>query len=61
MTSSAAFNVASGRTLAGEFDLEGMYSTDKKSPDFFLKDLNLSEHDTKEYFERERSREVYND
>ena len=59
LTSSSAFNVASGRTLGGEFDLEGMYHIDKKSPDFFLKDLNLSVNGTREYFERERSTEVY--
>ena len=60
LTSSAAFDVAAGKTLAGELDLEGMYSINKKSPDFFLKDLRLSNYKTQEYFNQEQSTEVFN-
>ena len=60
LTSSSAFDVAAGRTLAGEFDLEGMYSINRKSPDFFLKDLRLSKYKTQEYSDQEQSTEVFN-
>ncbi len=60
LTSAQAFDIASGRTLAGEYDLEGMYRNTKKSPDFFLKDLKLSKYKTQEYFDREESLEVIN-
>ena len=43
--------------LAHEFDLEGMYSRHNKSPDFFLKNLDLPSTRTRESFEREESME----
>ena len=52
-----SFDVAAGKILAHEFDLEGMYSSKNNSPDFFLKDLNLPTTRTRESFEREESME----
>ena len=59
LTSSSAFDVATGRILASEFDLEGMYNINHKSPDFFLNDLQLSKSKTQEYFDQEQSTEVF--
>ena len=60
LVSSSAFDVAAGRILSNELDLEGMYSINRKSPDFFLKDLGLSKYKTQEYFNKEHSTEVFN-
>ena len=52
-----SFDVAAGKMLAHEFDLEGMYSRRRQSPDFFLKDLKLSTARTSDSIEREESME----
>ena len=57
LNDTAAFDVAAGKILAHEFDLEGMYGRHSKSPDFFLKGLDLPTTRTRESFEREESTE----
>ena len=57
LNNAVSFDVAAGKILAHEFDLEGMYNRRTKSPDFFLKDLKLSSNRTRESFEREESME----
>ena len=52
-----SFDVAAGKILAHEFDLEGMYRRNTHSPDFFLKKLDLPTTSTRESFERRRDTE----
>jgi hypothetical protein len=57
LDNAVSFEVAAGKILAHEFDLEGMYGRSSKSPAFFLKGLNLPTTRTRESFEREESME----
>ena len=57
LNNAVSFDVATGKMLAHEFDLEGMYSRRSQSPDFFLKNLDLPSTRTRESFEREESME----
>ena len=57
LDNAVSFDVAAGKILAHEFDLEGMYGHRKKSPDFFLKDLKLSTARTSDSIAREESME----
>ena len=57
LNNAVSFDIAAGKILAHEFDLEGMYSRQSQSPDFFLKDLDLPTTRTRESFEREESME----
>lgn len=58
LDNAVSFDVAAGKILAHEFDLEGMYGRHSKSPDFFLKGLDLPTTRTRESFEREESMEL---
>ena len=60
LNNAVSFDVATGKMLAHEFDLEGMYHRNNKSPDFFLKDLKLSGHRTRESAAREESMVMIN-
>ena len=53
-------NGMTGKTLAGEVDLEGMYHYNRNSPAFFLNDLKLPKMYTKESRELIESTEVVN-
>ena len=55
LNNAVAFDVAAGKMLSHEFDLEGMYSRRTQSPDFFLKNLDLPTTRPRESFEREES------
>ena len=55
-----AFDVMTGKTLAGELDLEGMYHYNRNSPAFFLDDLDLPRMYTRENREILDSTEVVN-
>lgn len=55
-----AFDVSIGETLAGEFDLEGMYHHRRPSPAFFMNDLDLPTWRTRESREIWESSEVVN-
>ncbi len=55
-----SFNIMTGKTLAGEMDLEGMYSHNRTSPAFFLDDLELPSWRTRESREIMDSTEVIN-
>lgn len=57
LNNAVSFDVATGKMLAHEFDLEGMYSRRSQSPNFFLKNLDLPSTRTRESFEREESME----
>lgn len=52
LNNSTSFDVATGKILAHEFDLEGMYRRRTGSPDFFLKGLDLPKFYTRESRDR---------
>jgi hypothetical protein len=56
----SSFDIAAGETLAGELDLEGMYTFNRPSPAFYLDDLDLPKWRTRTSREILESSEVVN-